>query len=84
MKRALSLVLVLVMLVGVFAMSVSADEPAAPSKVEINFYYKGKILENVEPITENLPAGMTDGLADWLEQRLNNPGNREELKALLR
>ncbi len=79
-KRTLCLVLVLAMLMGVFAMSVSAEEPAAVSKVEINFYYNGKIMEDVNPVTEDLPADMVDGLADWLDQRLNNPGNREELE----
>lgn len=78
-KRTLCLVLVLAMLVGVFAMGVSAAEPPEVSRVEIHFYYNGADL-NVDPIVEELPAGMTTELATWLDERLYEPGSREPLK----
>ncbi len=78
-KRTLSLVLVLAMLVGVFAMSVSAEETPEVSRVEIHFYYNGTELD-VDPVVEDLPAGMTTNLATWLEERLYAPGSREPLK----
>ncbi len=78
-KRTLCLVLVLAMLVGVFAMSVSAGETPEVSRVEIHFYYEGKDL-NVDPIVEDLPSGMTTKLAEWLDERLHEPGNRKPLQ----
>lgn len=79
MKRALCLLLALVMLVGVFATSVFAEEAPTVSSVEIHFYYNGADLD-VDPIVENLPIGMKDNLADWLDERLNDPGLREPLQ----
>ena len=79
-KRALSLVLVLVMVLGVFAMNTSAEEIPDVSSVEIHFYHNGTDLNADDPIVEDLPAGMTENLAEWLDIRLYEPGSREPLQ----